>query len=113
MDPKFITTGYSFKGHSIEEYLGIVTGIHIRSKTVFGLFESTLKKYLGGNASQNYKMAELARKEAFNNMILNADELGANAIIGLKFESSQISDLFSEIVCYGTAVKITASKENE
>lgn len=107
MDSNFITTSFTIKGYVIEEYLGIVTGITIRTKSPLGMLESSFRRLIGGQVLNYLKMCERSRFRALENMVLNAEDIQASAIIGVQFASSEIAPGISEVVCYGTAVKIT------
>ncbi len=102
----FVTTTFAIEGYRIAEYKGIVRGVIVRSPTILqGLF-SRLKNILGGRIGGLTEMCEHARKQAYDIMIEHAATLGANAIVGISYDASEVAASFSatEVLCYGTAV---------
>ncbi|OGT38549.1 MAG: hypothetical protein A3F11_04655 [Gammaproteobacteria bacterium RIFCSPHIGHO2_12_FULL_37_14] len=108
-----ITTTFDIQGYRIVEYRGIVRGLIVRSPTIVQGWMGGLKNLVGGNIGAFTKMCETARKQAFDSLIEHGKELGANAIVGMRYDASQIAaERFSatEILCYGTAVIIEQLK---
>jgi Uncharacterized conserved protein len=108
MDKKFITTTFDFKGYKITEYYGMVRGITVRSRSVVGNIGAGFQSLVGGNISIYTELCEQAREEAFQNMIEHADRdtLGANAIVGVRYDANEVAQGITEVICYGTAVAI-------
>jgi len=107
-----ITTTNILEGFRIKEYKGIVRGIIVRSPTISESFFAGLKSVVGGKMGALTNMCEKARHQAFEEMVSEAVKLGANAIIGIDYDSSDISfkgEAATEIICYGTAVLIERS----
>jgi uncharacterized protein YbjQ (UPF0145 family) len=104
---KIISTTHNLDGIKIKEYLGIAKGLVVRSPTISQSFFASIKSMVGGKMGALTNMCEKAREEAFNNMIKEAKNMGANAVIGVDYDSSDISfknESATEIICYGTAV---------
>ncbi len=102
-----ITTSNNLEGFKIKKYLGLVKGIVVRSPTISESFFAGLKSIIGGKMGALTNMCEKARKQAYEEMLKEAFELGANAIIAVDYDSSDISfkdETATEIICYGTAV---------
>jgi uncharacterized protein YbjQ (UPF0145 family) len=100
------TTGFSFDGYRIVQHLGVVRGITVRSRSIVGTFGATLQTIFGGNISLFTELCEKTRWESFNIMVIHAQELGANAIIGVRYDATEIMQGVSEVLCYGTAVVV-------
>lgn len=104
-----ITTTFDIQGFRIIEYRGIVRGLIVRSPTITQGLLGGLKNIVGGNIGAFTEMCESARQHAFDSLIEHAKEVGANAIVGMRYDASQVGgDRYSatEILCYGTAVVI-------
>lgn len=86
--------------------LGVVRGILVRSRSIFGTFGASLQTILGGNISLLSDLCEKTRKEAFDMMLQHAAALGANAVIGVRYESTEVMEGVTEVLCYGTAVVV-------
>ena len=102
----FVTTTFEIEGYRIAEYKGIVRGIVVRSPTIMQGFFAGLKNIIGGRIGAFTAMCETTREQAFEAMMDHAKTLGANAIIGMRYDASVVSGGFSatEVLCYGTAV---------
>lgn len=98
------TTAFSIEGCRVVRTLGIVRGITVRSRSVFGTIGGSLQTLVGGNLSLFTQLCERARQEAFEIMCRHADEMGANAIIGVRYDATEIFRATTEVLCYGTAV---------
>jgi uncharacterized protein YbjQ (UPF0145 family) len=103
---EWITTAFTFEGHKILKNLGVVRGITVRSRSIVGSFGAGIQQIVGGNISIYTELCEQARQEAFDLMTKHALELGANAIIGMRYDANEISDGVAEVLAYGTAVVI-------
>ena len=104
MDHKNITTALELPGKKIKTNLGLVRGITVRSRSVFGSFGAGIQILFGGNITLFTKLCESTREEAYNLMIDNAEKMGANAIISVRYDANEIASGVAEVLCYGTAV---------
>jgi uncharacterized protein YbjQ (UPF0145 family) len=105
----FVTTTFSFEGYRIKEYRGIVRGITVRAPTIAQGLLGGLKSVIGGQIGAFTEMCEQARQQAFDTLLQHAAETGANAIIGLRYDASDVGGGTrgaTEVLCYGTAVVI-------
>jgi uncharacterized protein YbjQ (UPF0145 family) len=100
------TTTFHFEGHRITDYKGMVRGIVVRAPTISQGIMGGLKKIVGGRIGAYREMCEQARGEALEHLLKHAEEVGANAVVGLRYESSDVADAATEVLCYGTAVVI-------
>lgn len=106
IDPRFTTTAFTFEGHRIAQTLGVVRGITVRSRSVFGTIGASLQTVLGGNITMFSRLCEAAREEAFSILLVHAEEVGANAVIGVRYDAGELMRGVTEVLCYGTAVVI-------
>lgn len=104
MDKSFITTAFDFEGCKISKNLGIVKGITVRSRSFVGNLGAAFQTLGGGNITIYTELCELARQEAFDLMVKHADEIGANAVIGMRYDANEVSAGVTEVLAYGTAV---------
>ena len=107
VQPVFVTTTFSIEGHTIREYKGLVRGIVVRSPTLVQGFFAGLKQIIGGRIGAYTQMCEQAREQAYDEMIRHARQLGANGIVGIRYDGSEVeggSNACTEVLCYGTAV---------
>ena len=100
------TTTFTIEGYRIREYKGLVRGIIVRSPTISQGILGGLKNIIGGNIKAYAEMCETAREEAYENLLQHARELGANAIVGVRYDASEVVQSSTEVLCYGTAVVI-------
>jgi uncharacterized protein YbjQ (UPF0145 family) len=107
MNKNFVTTSFHFEGYKITDYLGVVRGITVRSRSVLGNIGASIQSLFGGNITIFTELCEKARQEAFEIMLEHADGTGANAIIGVRYDANEVMDGITEVLCYGTAVKVT------
>lgn len=105
--PVFVTTTFEFSGFEIVEYKGMVRGIVVRSPTIAQGILGGLKNVIGGKIGAYTEMCEQAREQAFQSMVAHAAEMGANAIVGVRYDGSDCAQNSTEVLCYGTAVVIT------
>jgi uncharacterized protein YbjQ (UPF0145 family) len=105
-DTSWITTAPSFDGFMSSEGLGVVRGITVRSKGNFGMMVAGWEMVFGGRIRTYMKMCERARQEAFEAMARHAAALGAHAVIGMRYDTAEIVPGVTEVLCYGTAVKL-------
>lgn len=103
-----VTTTFSFEGYRIREYKGVVRGIIVRSPTIAQGLLGGLKNIVGGQIGAYTEMCEQARRQAYDLLITHAQEVGANAIVGLRYDASEVvsSGSATEVLCYGTAVVV-------
>jgi uncharacterized protein YbjQ (UPF0145 family) len=102
-----VTTGNDVAGHSIANYIGIVRGIVVRSPSIAQGFLGGLKQMVGGNIESYAKVCEAAREEAYERMVRHAQDEGADAIIGMRYDATEFTQGVTEVLAYGTAVKLT------
>jgi len=111
-----VTTTFTIEGHTIREYKGIVRGIVVRSPTLVQGFLGGLKQIIGGRIGANTEMCEQTREAAYNQMVEHALLLGANAIVGTRYDGSDVtsgSGGATEVLCYGTAVVVEMLEAEE
>jgi uncharacterized protein YbjQ (UPF0145 family) len=101
-----VTTTNDISGQKIVKYIGVVRGITVRSRSVLGNFGAGIQSIFGGNISIFTDLAEKAREEAYELMVEHATELGANAVIAMRYDANEISDGITEVLAYGTAVVV-------
>jgi uncharacterized protein YbjQ (UPF0145 family) len=104
-----VTTTFTLEGFAIREYKGLVRGIVVRSPTLVQGFFGGLKSIVGGRIGAYTEMCEQARRQAYDQMIAHARQLGANAIVGTRYDGSEVqggSAAATEVLCYGTAVVV-------
>ena len=101
-----VTTTFTFDGYKIARHLGVVRGITVRSRSIVGSFGAGIQQVFGGNISIYTELCEQARQEAFELMMTHAQQIGANAIIGMRYDANEIADGVAEVLAYGTAVVI-------
>jgi len=106
MDKNNITTAFILDGFRITKNLGIVRGITVRSRSVFGNIGASFQTLVGGNISIYTELCEKARIEAFEIMIRHTEQIGANAIIGMRYDANEVAQGVTEVLCYGTAVVV-------
>ena len=101
-----VTTTFTIDGHRITRYLGVVRGITVRAPTIAQGIFGGLKSIVGGRIGAYAEMCEQARQQAFELIVDHARALGANAIVGLRYDASEVAQGASEVLCYGTAVVV-------
>jgi len=99
-----VTTAFELPGFRVARNLGVVRGITVRSRSVFGTLGGSLQTLIGGNITLFTELCEKARGEAFEIMIQHASEIGANAIIGARYDANEVMSGVTEVLAYGTAV---------
>ncbi len=102
------TTAFTLDGFRIVKNLGVVRGITVRSRSLFGTIGGSLQTLVGGNISLFTELCEKTRAESFDMMIEHAREQGANAVIGIRYDATELMQGVSEVLCYGTAVVVEA-----
>ncbi len=106
MEHALTTTGFELDGHRITRNLGVVRGITVRSRSIFGTIGGSLQTIVGGNISLFTSLCERTRAEAFNLMLDHARQLGGNAVIGIRYDATDVMNGVTEVLCYGTAVVV-------
>lgn len=101
-----VTTTFNIEGYRIARYLGVVRGIIVRAPTIAQGIVGGLKSIIGGRIGAYTEMCEQARQQAYDLLIDHARAVGANAIVGLRYDASEVAKGASEVLCYGTAVVI-------
>ncbi len=101
---QFVTTAFEIDGYEIVKNLGVVRGITVRSRSIFGTIGAGLQTLVGGNITLLSELCEKTRLEAFHLMIQHASEIGANAIVGARYDATEIMQGVTEVLAYGTAV---------
>jgi uncharacterized protein YbjQ (UPF0145 family) len=106
LDHALTTTAFTIDGYRVTRNLGVVRGIMVRSRSIFGTVGGSLQTLLGGNISLFTSLCEKTRNDAFELMLRHAEERGANAVIGIRYDATEVMSGVSEVLCYGTAVQI-------
>ena len=101
-----VVTTNDLPGHRIVRVIGLVRGITVRSRSVVGTIGGALQSLVGGNLSLFTQLAETSRQEALDLMVQHAEAQGANAVIGMRYDSNEITDGITEMLSYGTAVVV-------
>ena len=109
IDPGWVTTAFTIDGARIVRNLGIVRGITVRSRSVVGSIGAAFQQLGGGNITLYTELAEHAREEAFQIMLQHGAAMGANGIIGMRYDATEMSSGVTEVLCYGTAVLLEAA----
>jgi uncharacterized protein YbjQ (UPF0145 family) len=104
-----VTTAFELPGYRVKRNLGVVRGIVVRSRSLIGTLGASLQTIVGGNISLFTKLCEQTRTDAFELMLQHAGELGANAIIGMRYDTTEIMQGVTEVLAYGTAVVVELS----
>ena len=100
------TTGLEVPGFRIVDNLGVVRGVVVRSRSIFGTVGAGLQTLLGGNISLFTELAERTRKQAFDTMLVQAHRAGADAVVGIRYDANEMMKGVTEVLCYGTAVRV-------
>ena len=100
------TTAFTIDGYRIVKSLGVVRGIIVRSRSVFGTLGASIQTLIGGNITLFTELCEQTRADAFKMMVDHAEERGANAVVGVRYDATEIMQGVTEVLCYGTAVVV-------
>lgn len=111
MNPALTTTAFTLDGHRVTRTLGVVRGIMVRSRSIFGTIGGSLQTLVGGNISLFTELCEKTRKDAFDEMVRHAEALGANAVIGIRYDGTEVMGGVTEVLCYGTAVVVEPNSQ--
>ncbi|PYV12539.1 MAG: hypothetical protein DMG07_16925 [Acidobacteria bacterium] len=106
IDPNLVTTALELPGHRIVRNLGVVRGIVVRSRSLFGTLGGTLQTLVGGDITLFTGLCEKTREDAFARMLAHAAERGANAIVGMRYDANEVMNGVTEVLAYGAAVKV-------
>jgi uncharacterized protein YbjQ (UPF0145 family) len=106
VDQKLVTTAFEIDGWKIVENLGIVRGITVRSRSILGTIGGGLQTIIGGNITLFTELCEKTRAEAYWIMVQHAEALGANAVIGMRYDANEVMNGVTEVLAYGTAVRV-------
>lgn len=106
LSSRMITTAMELPGYHMTESLGVVRGIVVRSRSIIGNIGASFQTLFGGNITLYTELCERAREDAFRLMVTHAAELGANAIIGVRYDANEVAAGVTEVLAYGTAVKV-------
>jgi uncharacterized protein YbjQ (UPF0145 family) len=106
MSPKNVTTAFDLPGYRIKRNLGICRGIVVRSRSLVGNIGAGLQTLFGGNITLYTELCEKARSDAYRLMMEHANDVGANAIIGMRYDANEVTSGVTEVLCYGTAVQV-------
>jgi uncharacterized protein YbjQ (UPF0145 family) len=107
IDPAMTTTAFTIDGYRIDKTLGVVRGIVVRSRSVFGTIGASLQTLIGGDITLFTDLCEKTRADAFGRMLQHAQEVGANAVIGIRYDANEVINGVTEVLCYGTAVAVS------
>jgi uncharacterized protein YbjQ (UPF0145 family) len=108
-----VTTAFELPNYRVVQNLGVVRGIVVRSRNIFATIGATLQTVVGGNITVWTKLCEQTREDAFEIMIQHATELGANAVVGARYDTTEISQGVTEVLAYGTAVIVEPLEPGE
>jgi uncharacterized protein YbjQ (UPF0145 family) len=111
LDPKLVTTTFELPQHTVVENLGVVRGIVVRSRSVVGNFFASIQSLFGGNITLYTEMCEHARSDAFELMMTHAEQAGANAVIGVRYDATEVMEGITEVLVYGTAVRVKLNEK--
>jgi uncharacterized protein YbjQ (UPF0145 family) len=106
MQHALTTTAFTLEGFRITKTLGVVRGITVRSRSIFGTIGGALQTLVGGNITLFTELCEKTRAEAFDMMVAHAAQLGANAVVGIRYDATEVLQGVTEVLCYGTAVVV-------
>ena len=104
IDPAMVTTTFTLDGYRLTRNCGIVRGIIVRSRSVFGTIGASLQTLVGGDITLFTELCEQTREHAYDRMIAHAAERGANAVLGVRYDATEVMQGVTEVLCYGTAV---------
>src|ERR1019366_9002555 len=111
MTHNMVTTAFTLDGYRITRSLGLVRGIVVRSRSIFGTIGAGLQTIVGGNITLLTNLCERTRAEAFDLMLQHAAEMGGNAVVGARYDATEVMQGVTEVLAYGTAVFVEASKQ--
>ena len=106
INPALTTTSFVLDGYRIVKTLGVVRGITVRSRSIFGTLGASLQTIVGGNITLFTELCEKTRAEGFELMLHHAQEIGANAVFGIRYDATEVMHGVTEVLCYGTAIVV-------
>ena len=106
----FTTTTFEIPGFRVSKTFGVVRGIIVRSRSVVGNVGASIQSLFGGNITIYTELCEQARDDAFRDMITHANQLNANAVIGVRYDATELMPGITEVLCYGTAVLVEPAR---
>ncbi|MGZ5493071.1 MAG: YbjQ family protein [Thermoanaerobaculia bacterium] len=106
MTHRMTSTSFTVEGFRVTQNLGVVRGIVVRSRSIVGTIGASLQTLVGGNITLFTELCERTRSEAFELMLTHARQLGANALIGVRYDATEVMQGVTEVLCYGTAVVV-------
>ena len=106
MTHDLVTTAFTLDGYKVTRNLGLVRGIVVRSRSIFGSIGASLQTIVGGDITLFTNLCEKTREDAYERMLAHATQMGANAVIGMRYDATEIMSGVTEVLCYGTAVVI-------
>jgi uncharacterized protein YbjQ (UPF0145 family) len=106
MDHSLITTTFTLDGYKVTKNLGVVKGIIVRSRSIFGNIGAGLQTIFGGNITLFTELCERTRSDSFEQMVQHAEIIGANAVLGVRYDATEVMSGVTEVLCYGTAVVV-------
>jgi uncharacterized protein YbjQ (UPF0145 family) len=101
------STAFTLEGYRIDQTLGVVRGIIVRSRSVFGTIGASLQTLVGGDITLFTELCEKTRNDAFEQMLDHAAGIGANAVVGVRYDATEVLGGVTEVLCYGTAVRVS------
>jgi uncharacterized protein YbjQ (UPF0145 family) len=104
LDHSMTTTAFALDGYRTTKTLGVVRGVTVRSRSILGTIGASLQTLVGGNITLLTELCEKTRADAFELVLQQAQSLGANAVVGLRYDATEVMDGVTEVLCYGTAV---------
>lgn len=106
MDPALVTTAFTIDGYRIVKNLGVVRGITVRSRSIIGNIGAGIQTIFGGNISLLQELCERTRQDAFLIMMEHATQIGANGVVGMRYDANEVMSGVTEVLAYGTAVVV-------
>src|SRR2546426_11589961 len=105
------TTAFTLEGYRVKQNLGVVRGVTVRSRSIFGTIGAGLQTLVGGNITLLTNLCEKTRAEAFDLMLQHASEIGANAVVGARYDATEVMQGVTEVLAYGTAVVVEPERQ--
>jgi uncharacterized protein YbjQ (UPF0145 family) len=106
MNNSMATTAFTLEGYRVARTIGVARGITVRSRSIFGTIGGSLQTLVGGNITLFTSLCEKTRAEAYDMLLKHAEDLGANAVIGVRYDATEVLNGVTEVLCYGTAVVV-------
>ena len=106
MNHALTTTAFDLPGQRVTRNFGVVRGIVVRSRSIFGTIGASLQTLVGGNITLFTELCEKTRSDAYEMMLRHAEQLGANAVIGIRYDANEVMSGVTEVLAYGTAVQV-------